>query len=126
MEIKKLSCSNCGSVALVKVSEPLSEISNNTYIYECESCKTRYIIETNKAGALKDIKVSGYMQNLGTYAVHNLLKISGNLNTVVSLRSSRKVTHVNTLEICGNLNSCSVILLDNAEIQNTGKMNTIS
>ena len=125
MKIQKLSCSNCGSGSLVKVSDPLSEISKDTYIYECSYCKTRYVIETDEKGSLKDLKISGHMQNMGTYAVHKLLKLSGNMNTVVFLRSSRRVTHVNTLKISGNMNSCSVILLDGAEIKNTGNMNTL-
>lgn len=120
MEMQKLSCSNCGSGSLVKISD-------ETSVFECEYCKTQYIIKTDEEGALKDVKISGNMQHSGTFAVHQQLKISGNMNTVVILRrGSRTATHVSTLKISGNMNSCSVVLLDGATIQNSGNMNTVS
>ena len=115
MTYDEISCSNCGAKDLQKL---------NNGLLKCASCKSLYAIETTSTGELKNIRIKHSRQK-GTFAVHGKLKVTGCCNKIQIVSNALNAIHVADLNITGNMNKVTILLLDNASLQILGHFNKV-
>lgn len=117
--LKDFSCNNCGG-------NDFSSLSNG--FLRCNYCNSTFTIDSPITKTYENKKLTGDLQKGLTYIVHSKLIISGDLNKIrisTDLSIAPNALHVNKLKIAGDLNECTVILLEGATYEITGDLNKL-
>ena len=117
MQIEKLTCSSCGS-------SQLDEIGPGKF--QCPYCQASYLIDFDpNTGELGDALIKGDAQFTQVFAVHGKMTIKGDANKVVIKESSAEARHVGNLDVIGDANTVTVVLLDGASYDLIGDANRV-
>lgn len=117
MLIEKLTCSSCGS-------SNLDEIGSGKF--QCPYCQTVYLIGFDPStGELEDAQIKGDAQSTQVFAVHGKLTVKGDANRILLKENSTEARHVGNLEVVGDANTITVVLLDGATYDLVGDSNKV-
>ena len=117
MQIEKLTCSSCGASQLEQVGPSR---------FQCPYCQTSYLIDFDPStGELQDAQVKGDMQSAQVFAVHGKITVRGDANKIVLKKNAAEARHVGNLEIVGDANTITAVLLDGATYDLIGDANKI-
>ena len=117
MQIDKLTCSNCGSGQLGAIGSSR---------FQCPDCQASYSIDFDPStSALADALVKGDSQSTQVFAVHGKMTITGDANKVLLKDKSAEAQHVGNLEVIGDSNVITVVLLDGATYDLIGDSNKV-
>lgn len=122
--LEKISCPGCGASNFEKLK---------TGKYLCNYCNSVFSDSNNPKSNYRNLdsksytdkKVQGDMISGLKFAVHKKLVVNGDMNTIsLSNNLTPDMIHVSNLEISGDMNVLTVVLLDGATFKNHGDMNT--
>ena len=117
MQIEKLTCSSCGSSQLEETGPGR---------FQCPYCQASYFIDFDPStGVLQDARVKGDAQSTQVFAVHGKMTVKGDANRIVLKDSAPDAQHVGNLEVIGDANKITAVLLDGASYDLVGDANRI-
>ena len=117
MQIEKLTCSSCGANQLEQFGPGR---------FQCPYCQASYLIDFDPStGELQDAQVKGDNQSAQVFAVHGKITVRGDANKIVIKKSAAEARHVGNLEVIGDANKISAVLLDGATYDLIGDANKV-